>query len=250
MQPEIRSDDMLPELSSQEAALIPTPLSFDSLLPPAGDLGLSENEVQELAAMERSLIVLGPAAGQVLICPGNQENLTEDKKCPYAAKCPLLRFKKAPENRLCPIERVLVEQRFSSWCQEIEQNSTTLSESARAFVAEMVWIDLQEQRCVNILATGEAARLTQTNITESVNYTDAEGNQQRLPLAWERVLHTNVELLASLHERRRMLMKDWMLTPEMKWKKAKSEGKNKGTDLGSKQAVRGDALRSLDPTYE
>ncbi len=84
----------------------------------------------------------------------------------------------------------------------------------RATVSTLTYIDLQEQRCTNILATGEAARLTQTNVTEAINFTtvDQAGEQTQtvLPLTWERVLHINAELLAQLGERRRMILKDWM----------------------------------------
>jgi hypothetical protein len=65
------------------------------------------------------------------------------------------------------------------------------------------------------LATGEAARLTQTNVTEAINFTtvDQEGGQTQtvLPLTWERVLHINAELLAQLQVQRRMILKDWMM---------------------------------------
>jgi hypothetical protein len=70
-----------------------------------------------------------------------------------------------------------------------------------------------------------------------------------LPLTWERVLHINAELLAQLGERRRMILKDWMLTPEQKWKIAKAEGKAKGNDIGTQQSIRGDKLRKLDPDF-
>jgi hypothetical protein len=63
------------------------------------------------------------------------------------------------------------------------------------------------------------------------------------------VLHINAELLAQLGERRRMILKDWMLTPEQKWKIAKAEGKAKGNDIGTQQSIRGDKLRKLDPDF-
>jgi hypothetical protein len=250
MQPDTRSDDMLPVLPP-ELAVVPKPkFSFDSLLPKPQSLSLSQEQVAELAAFEASLVILGPAAGSVLMCPGNQEGLDQEKRCPYAAKCPLLRMKKAPQGSLCPVERTITEERFSNWCREIEKDPTELSESDRVFVSTLTWLDLQEQRCVNILSTGEAARLTQVNVTEAINYVDQNNEQQVLPLTWERVLHVNTQRLGELQEQRRMILKDWMLTPEQKWKIAKAEGKAKGTDLGSKQSQRGDKLRKLDPTFE
>ena len=115
---------------------------------------------------------------------------------------------------MCPIERAITEERFSSWSRAVGQDPEYLTEDARATVSTLTYIDLQEQRCTNILSTGEAARLTQTNVTEAINFTtvDQAGEQTQtvLPLTWERVLHINAELLAQLGERRRMILKDWM----------------------------------------
>lgn len=251
MQPDFeQSDDMLLPLPINLDSIVKPQFSYDSLLPKPKNLQLSQEQVQELAAFEASFVILGPAAGAVLQCPGNQEGLTDDKKCPYAAKCPLLRMKKAPQGELCPIERVITEQRFTSWCKVVGQEPESLTEDARVTVSQLVWLDLQEQRCVNILAVGDASRLTQVNITEAINFTDNANNQVVLPLTWERVLHVNTERLNNIQEQRRMIMKDWMLTPEQKWKIAKAEGKAKGGDLGSRQAYRGDKLRQLDPVFE
>ena len=250
MQPDERSEDMLPILPNELTNTPPVKFTYDALLPRAGDLNLSQTQVDELAAFEASLVILGPAAGSVLVCPGNQEDVPDDRKCPYAAKCPLLRMKKAPEGKLCPIERTIVEERFSGWCRAVGQEPNALTEDMRALVSDLVWMDVQIQRCVNILSTGEAARLTQVNTTEADNFTDMEGNQQVLPLTWERVLHVNTERLDNLQDRRRLLLKDAMLTNEQRWRIAKAEGQSKGTDLGSRQASRAAKLRSLDPTFD
>jgi hypothetical protein len=251
MPTDTRSDDLLPVLPVDSAGVALTPaFSFDSLLPKAGDMQLTTAEVEELIAFEKSLIILGPAGGAVLLCPGNQIDVPADQRCPYAAKCPLLRMQKAPQNKLCPIERTITEQRFSAWCQELGFEPDQLNETARSTISELVLFDLHEQRCVNILSAGEAARLTQVNITEAVNFTNNEGEQQTLPLTWERVIHINSERLVQIGEQRRILLRDAMLTPEMKWKIRKAEGKAKGTDIGSKQSLRGDKLRSMDPAFE
>jgi hypothetical protein len=250
MQTDTRSEDMLPVLPNGTDVDAPIRFTYDALLPKAGDLNLSQSQVDELAAFEASLVILGPAAGSVLVCPGNQEDLTDDRKCPYAAKCPLLRMKKAPEGKLCPIERTIIEQRFSGWCKAVGQEPDQLTEDMRALVADLTWMDLQIQRCVNILSAGEAARMTQVNVTEAVNYTNAEGEQTVLPLTWERVLHVNTERLDNLQDRRRMLLKDAMLNNEQRWRIQKAEGNAKGTDLGSQQASRAAKLRAMDPTYD
>lgn len=245
--------DELYTLSDFDRATVTPRFVFSSILGSNAELGLTQVEASELQAFQQSLLVLGPAGGSVLLCPGNQTDLRPEEKCPYAAKCPLLRANKAPAGKLCPIERALVEERFSSWCRTINQEPDQLTEDARAMVSTLTYIDLQEQRCTNILSSGEAARLTQTNVTDAISFSAMGDNggqtQEVLPLTWERVLHINAELLAQLQERRRMILKDWMLTPEQKWKIAKAEGKAKGNDIGMQQSLRGDKLRKLDPDF-
>jgi hypothetical protein len=150
-----------------------------------------------------------------MVCPGNQVGVPTEQRCAYAAKCPLLRAGKAPADKLCPIERSITEERFSSWARTIGQDPEYLTEDGRSTVASLTYIDLQEQRCTNILATGEAARLTQTNVTEAISFSTVneagEQTQTVLPLTWERVLHINAELLAQLQVQRRMILKDWMM---------------------------------------
>lgn len=249
---DVRIDGMV-ALDAADLANMKPAFSFTSILGTTAELGLTQPEALELKAFQQSLVILGPAGGSVLICPGNQINVKSEDRCAYAAKCPLLRMEKAPEGKLCPIERLLVEERFSSWCRTIGQEPDQLTEDARAMVSTLTYIDVQEQRCVNILSAGEGARLTQVNVTDAISFAtqDAEGgtNQQVLPLTWERVLHINAELLAQLEARRRMILKDWMLTPEQKWKIAKAEGKAKGNDIGTEQSARGDKLRKLDPDF-
>jgi hypothetical protein len=209
-----------------------------SLLVSDEDLGLTAEETQELAFYQTALTILGPAAGSVLMCPGNQLNVADEDRCPYSSKCPLLRMGKAPENRMCPIERKLVEDRFNSWCRELGTEALTILESDRVAVSDLTWIDLKEQRCLHILSKGEEARLTVTNPKDVHPET-------LLPISWEKVIHPNMELLVVLQTQRRLILKDWMLTPEQKWKKAKAEGKGTGKDLSSLQSANADKLRSI-----
>src|ERR1035441_7455980 len=147
---------------------------FSSILGTQAELGLTMDESKELVSFQRSLVILGPAGGAVMLCPGNQVGTPPEQRCPYAAKCPLLRADKAPADKMCPIERVITEERFSSWSRTVGQDPEYLTEDARATVSTLTYIDLQEQRCTNILSTGEAARLTQTNVTEAINFTRSE----------------------------------------------------------------------------
>lgn len=248
----MRVSDLTVLTEVDRATMAPSP-TVPSLLGTRADLGLTDAENQELMNYQRSLVILGPAGGAVMMCPGNQVGVRPEDQCPYAFKCPLMRMQKAPAGRMCPIERSITEERFSSWAAEFGKDPLQLSESDRATISQLTYIDLQEQRCVNVLAGGDAARLTQVNVTDAINMTiqNEEGQmvQQVLPLTYERVLHINAELLAQLGERRRMILKDWMITPEQKWKIAKAEGKAKGNDIGTQQSARGDKLRKLDPDF-
>jgi hypothetical protein len=221
---------------------VPKKTSLTTLLP-GTSIELNEEEIAEVYAHQLATRVLGPAAGAVLVCPGNQCGLPDEQKCPYFAKCPLLRMQKAPEGRLCPFEKDIVEQRFGDWCRELGAEPDQLSESQRAVVADLVWLDVQEQRCVNIMSSGKAARMTQINVKESHPETGEH-------LAWERVIHSNMELLDRVHTQRRLIMKDWELTPEMKTKKAKLEGKGKGNDLSSQLSAKADRLRRITRPIE
>lgn len=230
------TSNLLPLPGGSDPSLITT--SVKGLLATDEDLGLTVAEQSELDYYQNALNILGPAAGSVLVCPGNQLNIAEEDKCPYASKCPLLRMQKAPEDKMCPIERKLIEERFGSWCRELEADPASLKESDRVAVSDLCWLDLQEQRCLHILARGEEARLTVTNPKDVHPETF-------LPVSWEKVIHPNVELLVQLQTQRRMILKDWMLTPEQVWKKAKAEGKGSGKDISSTQAARADRLRNL-----
>lgn len=218
---------------------IPEVPDVESLLPYPSVQELTAVQTQRLQQFQTALIVIGQAAGGVLVCPGNQVGVPDVDRCAYAAKCELLRAQKAPQNELCPIERELAIARFNGWAMTIGANTKALREDERAVIAELTWIDIQEQRCSNILSRGEASRLTQINIKDV--------SQEGVTLSWERVIHSNAELLESLHTRKRMIMKEWMLTPEQKFKVAKAMGKlGADNDMSKKLSARADRIKNLD----
>lgn len=227
--------DLLPLEQNQLSAP-----SLEELLPLAPIDGLTASEIAKMQQLQVALVQIGSAAGGALVCPGNQVGVSESSRCPYSAKCELLKRSKAPEGELCPIEREVILARFNGWAATINANPRALREDQRAVISELVWIDVQEQRCSSILSKGEAARLTQISVKDS----NPETGEW---ISWERVIHSNSVLLESLHTRRRMIMKEWMLTPEQKFKAAKALGKLGNTeDLGKKLSSRADRLASLD----
>jgi hypothetical protein len=215
----------------------------------AGDLGLTPSEQVEFDSYQLSTAILGPAAGSVLLCPGNQVNTPPEARCPYWAKCPLRRMGKAPEDKLCPIELKIVEERFNAWCKEIDAEGMNLTESDRTVVSDLVWIDVQVQRCVNILAVGEDARLMHTNVTEAMLI---DPDEAPIPITYEKVLHIATQRLDQLLIQRRLLLKEWMLTPEQKFKIAKEIGSliGKNTDISSELSSKADVLRRIKKPIE
>jgi hypothetical protein len=213
---------------------------IESLIPsvPIGDL--TSNQTNRLQQFQTALIVLGQAASGALVCPGNQIGVSSENRCPYAAKCELLKAQKTPQGEICPIERELIISRFHGWCATINADPKTLREDQRAVVAELTWIDVQEQRCNSILSAGEAARLTQINVKDC----NPETSEW---ISWERVIHSNAMLLESLHTRKRMIMREWMLTPLEKFKAARAMGKlGQQDDLSRRLSSRAEKLRNID----
>ena len=227
---------------------LPAPPELSSLLPIPSVAELTPAENQRFQQFQQALVILGQAAGGALVCPGNQIGVADTSKCPYWAKCELLKSLKAPQGQLCPIEREILLARFQGWCATIGADPNALREDQRSMVSELTWIDVQEQRCTNILSSGaDAARLTQINVKDS----NPETGEW---LSWERIIHANSVLLESLHTRKRMLMREWMLTPEQKFKAAKALGKlGNSDDLSRKLSTRADKLRNvevIDAEYE
>jgi hypothetical protein len=136
-----------------------------------------------------------------------------------------------------------VATRFLAWAAEIGKNPSTVTETERTMVSDLTWIDLQELRCATVLSEGENARMTHKNVKEVHPETGEH-------LAWEYVIHVNAQILVDLRTQRRMILKDWELTPEQKTKKARYEGRNKGLDLSSLQSARAEKLRRLGPVIE
>jgi len=216
-----------------------TSSAFDLL--PIKHISLTLEETDRVQKLQTALLVLGPAGGSCLVCPGNQINTPQDERCPYYSKCELLKMRKAPQGELCPIEANYIATRFTDWAKELNRTVDQLTETERCFVSDLTWIDTQALRCNSIVSEAEASRLTQLDPKE----THPETGEI---LSWQRVVHANMARLDMLVTQRRMLLKDWMLTPEQKAKQAKWEGRTVGNDISKKQSATADKLRDLGMT--
>jgi hypothetical protein len=210
----------------------------NELLPIANIPTLTEAEKEEASRFQNAINILGPAAGGALVCPGNQESVPEEDRCPYSAKCVMLKARKAPRGQLCPIEAQHIAELFKNWVEELEKTTMTLSASERVFIAELVWLGVQEQRCSSIVSKGKAAQLVQIN--------PKEVHPETLdPITWEKVIHANILRLDQISLHRSRLLKEWMLTPEQKAKQARWDGKSKNTDQSSKQSLVAGKIRQI-----
>lgn len=209
------------------------------LLPISSGATLTEKEKEDASRFQSAINILGPAAGAALVCPGNQQNIPEEDRCPYSAKCVMLKAQKAPQGELCPIEAQYIGELFRTWVEELDKTTMSLSASERVFVAELVFLGIQEQRCAAIISKGKAAQLVQVN--------PKEVHPETLdPITWEKVIHANVLRMDQISLHRSRLLKEWMLTPEQKAKQARWDNKTKNTDQASKQSQIADKIKMIN----
>lgn len=204
-------------------------LKLSSLLPiPA--IELTNDERQLVSQYQEARLILGSAGTAPMICGGND--------CPFALRCPLIAIKKAPVKQICPFESHYVIERFHGWMSELGRTLDTLVESERVTVSNLVYLDLQEQRCNQALSEAKNALMA----SRTVRDVDINTGQ---PVCWEDIIHINAQRLDQIIISRRMLMKDFELTPEQKTKRLKWLGQKDGQDLASRTADKGDRLRRV-----
>ena len=199
-----------------------------SLILPTGTIDLTADQARQVQQYHQALVVLGPAGVSPLKCGGG---------CPTAFRCPLAQMRKAPEGQSCPFEVDYVRVRFAAWLDELGRTPDTLLASERSTVANLVYIDVQEQRCLAILSKAENAAM----VSRSVRDVDENGKV----VCWEDVIHINRQILDGLNAQRRGLLRDFELTPEAKTKKRKVEGVRPGSDLSSRMSQNLDKLRDV-----
>ena len=202
-----------------------------SLILPTGSIDLTVEQARRVQQHHQALIILGASGASPLQCAAG---------CPMAFRCPLATMQKAPVGQACPFEVDYVRVRFSAWLGELGRTPETLLESERAVVSNLVYIDIQEQRCLAILSKAENAAM----VSRSVRDVDENGNV----VCWEDVVHINRQILSDLTVQRRALLRDFELTPEAKTRKRKAEGPQPGSDLSSRMADNLDKLRHAQRT--
>jgi hypothetical protein len=207
---------------------------FAKLLP-TGNLELTTEEQKSIQIYQEARLVLGPAGAAPMRCAGEH--------CPVASTCPLMKMHKAPLGEICPFEANYVVERFVGWMKELEREEATLSETERSSIAQLVVLDLQEQRCLTIMSEGKAASMTDLAVKE-VDLQTGEA------LSYEKIVHANMQIIQELRTARRMILDDMERTERAKTRKLKTQGKM-GKDLASRQSNTASMVHDvIDVPYE
>lgn len=197
---------------------------------PVKDINLASDQKARVSLWHEARLVLGPAASAPMNCAG--------EKCPIAFQCPLVKLKSAPLNEPCPFEQNYVVERFHGWLRTFKLDLDSITEIERITISNLVYLDVEEDRIRKQLANAQNASL----IVQSVRDVDVETKE---PLCWEYEINPLVTRLNEITTTRRMLMKDFELTPEMKTKRKKALGVHAGDDLASRQSKLGDKIRGI-----
>lgn len=199
-----------------------------ALLLPSGKMDLTAEEQKKIQVYQEARLILGSAGAAPMRCAG--------PACPIANTCPLIKMNKAPVGELCPFESNYVVERFVSWMKELEKTEGTITETERSSIAQLVVIDLQEQRCLTIMSEGKAASMTDLAVKEvDLQTGDA--------LSYEKIVHANMQIIQELRTARRMILDDMERTERAKTRKLKTLQGKTGRDLASKQSANADKVR-------
>ena len=199
-----------------------------SLLLPTGKIDLTPEEQKSVQVYQEARLVLGSAGAAPMRCAG--------EACPIASTCPLIKIHKAPVGEICPFEANYVVERFAGWMQELKKTEMTMSETERSSIAQLVVIDLQEQRFLTIMAEGKQASMTDLAVKE----VDLETGEA---LSYEKIVHANMQIIQELRTARRMILDDMERTEKAKTRKLKTLQGKTGKDLASRQSANADSIR-------
>lgn len=179
---------------------------------PLPKVRFTARERKLIEARQQVMLVLGPVGAAPVEC---------SPACPVRSSCELVQMGKAPDGQPCPFEVQFVLDRFTAWLEELDRSADELTASERAQVSTLVWLDLQERRCLQALSKLEGGTMVQTIIRQANPKTGQ-------PLAWEVALHPLAERLDQIAERRRNILRDMELTSEMKTRKEKAMAQMRG----------------------
>lgn len=220
------------ELFKTPAPIVAAPLQTIqnrfSLLLPTGSIDLTTEQQKSINTYQEARLVLGSAGVAPMRCAG--------AACPIALTCPLIKINKAPIGDMCPFETNYVVERFAGWMKELDKTEADMVETERSSIAQLVVIDLQEQRCLAIMSEGKAAAMTDISVKE-VDLQTGEA------LSYEKIVHANMQILQELRTSRRMILDDMERTERAKTRKLKTLQGKTGKDMASRQSQTADKVR-------
>lgn len=235
-EPVIFNETAIEKIQVPLPAIQSTQDRFAALLP-TGNIELTPEEQKKVQVFQEARLVLGSAGVAPMRCAGEH--------CPVANTCPLMKMTppKPPLGEICPFEANYVVERFVGWMRELEKEEATMTETERSSIAQLVVIDLQEQRCLTIMSEGKAASMTDMSVKE-VDLQTGEA------LSYEKIVHANMQIIQELRTARRMILDDMERTERAKTRKLKTQGKM-GKDLASRQSNTASMVHDIiDVPYE
>lgn len=236
-EPVLLNDQALAKIENHQQGKPPIQIAADrfSKLLPTGNIDLTPEEQKTIQIYQEARLVLGSAGAAPMKCAG--------KDCPISSTCPLFKINKAPIGELCPFETNYVVERFANWMKDLERTENTLTETERSSIAQLVVIDLQEQRCLTIMSEGKQAAMTDLAVKEvDLNTGDA--------LSYEKIVHANMVIIQELRTARRVILDDMERTEKAKTRKLKTLQNRTGKDLASKQSRNADTIRKTLETID
>lgn len=241
-------NSLAPPAETNTTPVVISPIERFASLLPTGSIDLTTEEKQKIQIYQEARLVLGSAGVAPMRCAGEGQQASAAlpkgiAPCPIAGTCPLVKMKKAPIGEICPFEANYVVERFTGWMKELIKTEATLTETDRSSIAQLVVIDLQEQRCLSIMSEGKAAAMTDLAVKE-VDLQTGEA------LSYEKIVHANMQIIQELRTARRMILDDMERTERAKTRRLKIFQGKDGKDLASRQSANADKVRqAIDAEY-
>jgi len=198
-----------------------------SQLLPLPTIQLTEEQALEVNRDQAATLLLDSAAKAPMRCSAG---------CYFIPQCPLAQIKKHPIGKACPRESQYVVERFIAWMREFGRTQSTLLESERVAISQLVGLQVELLRIRAILAQPEHSNLQQRSVRD-VNAQDGT------PIAWEDQIHIAAQREDLIIVQMRMIMQSFELTPEMKTRRKKALQIRNDQDLATHQSSIYDKLR-------
>jgi len=186
------------------------------------------NQKEAILRQHQLELLMGSAGSAILRC---------EAECPFRTECAYFLSDAQPIGQLCPLELVLLRERFQNWLRELKCTFETISASERLAIGSLCSLEIELQRVRKILSRARNAEMDQLSVRDI----NVETGQ---PICWEHVIHIAAQREDQIMINIRMLMKDFELTPEQKTKRARALGIRDSNNMASKQSSLYDKIQN------